>query len=85
MTLPTPEPFPVKGSPPFLAAYWADVDTTPRNGGAVFYRETTDPTLLERASTHITGLFTQARQTFQATWLLEPSGREWATFKYTQT
>ena len=73
MTRSTPEPFPVNqsgsGSPPFLAAYWADVDTTPRNGGAVFYRETTNQRLLDRASAHITGLFalTQARRTFQAT------------------
>ena len=67
MTRFTPKPFPVSGSPPFLAAYWADVDTTPHNGGTVYYRETSNRRLLNRASAHITGLFTQARQTFQAT------------------
>jgi nidogen (entactin) len=67
MTAFTPQPFPVSGIPPFLAGYWGDVDTTPRNGGAVYYRATTDPALLNRASTHITGLFTQVRRTFQAT------------------
>ena len=37
----TPDPLPVSGSPPFLAAYWADVDTSPRNGGSVSYRTVT--------------------------------------------
>ena len=73
MTRSTPERFPVNQSEsenlPFLAAYWADVDTTPRNGGAIYYRETTNRRLLNRASAHITRLFglTQARRTFQAT------------------
>ena len=69
MTRYTPWPFPVSGSPPFLVAYWADVDTTPHNGGAIYYRATTNQALLDRASVHITGLFTQARQTFEATQL----------------
>ena len=69
MTRFTPQAFPVTGSPPFLVAYWADVDTTPRNGGNVYYRSTTDQDLLDRASAHITGLFTQARRTFEATHL----------------
>lgn len=67
MTRPTPEPFPVVRSPPFLTAYWADVDTTPLNGGNVFYRATADQTLLDRASDHITGLFKQNGRTFEAT------------------
>ena len=67
MTSFTPQPFPVSGSPPFLTAYWADVDTTPRNGGTVYYRATTNQDLLDRASAHITGLFTQTGRTFEAT------------------
>ena len=69
MTRYTPWPFPVRGSPPLLTAYWADVDTRPSNGGAVYYRATTNQPLLDRASAHITGLFTQARRTFEATHL----------------
>ena len=70
----TPDPLPVSGSPPFLAAYWADVDTSPRNGGSVSYRTVTatsmaNQALLDRASNHITGLFTQALRRFEATWL----------------
>jgi hypothetical protein len=53
--------------PPFLAAYWGDVDTRPPNGGAVYYRATSDTALLNRASAHITAQFTQAERTFQAT------------------
>jgi hypothetical protein len=63
----TPRPFPVNGSPPFLAGYWADVDTRPSNGGFVYYRATTNQALLDRASEHITGLFTQPWRTFNAT------------------
>ena len=56
MTIIRPQPLPVRRTPPFLAAYWADVDTTPRNGGNVFYRATTNQALLDRASDHITEL-----------------------------
>jgi hypothetical protein len=67
MTAFTPQPFPVTGSPPFLVGYWADVDTRPSNGGFVYYRATTNQALLDRASDHITGLFTQPQRTFEAT------------------
>ncbi|XP_068779485.1 sushi, nidogen and EGF-like domain-containing protein 1 [Struthio camelus] len=40
----TPHPFPLPGHRPFVAPYWADVDT--RWGGDVFYRESRDPELL---------------------------------------
>lgn len=42
----TPEPFPLAGHRPFVAPYWADVDTTV--GGEVFYRQSRDPQLLAR-------------------------------------
>ncbi|NWR61147.1 TECTA protein, partial [Bucorvus abyssinicus] len=42
----TPEPFPLPGHRPFVAPYWADVDTTVE--GEVFYRQTRDPELLAR-------------------------------------
>ena len=65
----TPGPLPVTGSPPFLAAYWADVDTTPTNGGFIYYRATTAQPLLDRASNHISGLFAQRLRRFEARWL----------------
>ena len=36
----------------FVAPYWADVDT--RGTGEIFYRQSTDPSLLARASLEIT-------------------------------
>ncbi|NWT81902.1 TECTA protein, partial [Lanius ludovicianus] len=42
----TPQPFPLPGHHPFVAPYWADVDT--RLGGDVFYRQSRDPQLLAR-------------------------------------
>ncbi|XP_051624933.1 sushi, nidogen and EGF-like domain-containing protein 1 [Manacus candei] len=42
----TPQPFPLPGHRPFVAPYWADVDT--RLGGDVWYRQSRDPELLER-------------------------------------
>ncbi|KAK4805423.1 hypothetical protein QYF61_006875, partial [Mycteria americana] len=42
----TPQPFPLPGHRPFVAPYWADVDT--RLGGDVFYRQSQDPELLAR-------------------------------------
>ncbi|NXX18698.1 SNED1 protein, partial [Podargus strigoides] len=42
----TPQPFPLDGHRPFVAPYWADVDT--REGGDVFYRQSRDPELLAR-------------------------------------
>ena len=40
----TPHPFPLPGRRPFVAPYWADVDT--RLGGDVFYRESRSEELL---------------------------------------
>nr|XP_021407972.1 sushi, nidogen and EGF-like domain-containing protein 1 [Lonchura striata domestica] len=42
----TPQPFPLPGHHPFVAPYWADVDT--RLGGNVFYRQSRDAQLLAR-------------------------------------
>ena len=36
---------------PFIAPYWADVDI--RGTGEIFYRQSTDPNLLDRASREI--------------------------------
>ena len=38
-----------------IAPYWADVDT--RKIGRVFYRQTTEPSLLARATSEITSAF----------------------------
>ena len=47
----TPVSLPLSGSQKIIAPYWADVDI---NGtGEIFYRESTDPSLLARASREI--------------------------------
>ena len=55
----------------FVAPYWADVDI--RGTGQVFYRETTDPSLLARASSEIRVLLNMSEDfeitnLFIATW-----------------
>ena len=50
-------------------SYWADVDTRPSNGSFIYYRTSTDPTLLERASNHRTGVFSNELWRFTARWL----------------
>ena len=51
----TPDPFPLGDSRRLVAPFWADVDT--RNGGQVFYRETTDSQLLKRATNDVSATF----------------------------
>ena len=54
-----------------LVPYWADADTRPAGGGTVYYRETTNTALLDRASTEIQnafGLNFSATYLFIATW-----------------
>ncbi|NXG81761.1 TECTA protein, partial [Stercorarius parasiticus] len=60
----TPDPFPLADGRPFVAPYWADVDNV--NGGDIFYRETTDPTLLARITEDINQYFPKIP--FTATW-----------------
>ncbi|XP_040977901.1 IgGFc-binding protein-like [Aquila chrysaetos chrysaetos] len=60
----TPDPFPLADGRTFVAPYWGDVDNV--RGGDVFYRETTDPTLLARVTKDINQYFPKIR--YAATW-----------------
>ncbi|PIO34376.1 hypothetical protein AB205_0044100 [Aquarana catesbeiana] len=66
----SPQALPVKSGNPFLAIYWADVDNS--LAGDVYYRESTDPSLLSRATSDISTYFHAvnftARWVFVATW-----------------
>ena len=67
----TPQPFPITGSA-LLSPYWGDVDT--RGTGNVYYRGTTDSTVLNRASENIRSIFPEfntplALTPFTATYL----------------
>ena len=55
----TPLSFPLNGTSKIIAPYWADVDT--RGAGQVFYRQTTDPNLLARATSEIRATFSNSQ------------------------
>ncbi|NXW66419.1 TECTA protein, partial [Eurystomus gularis] len=60
----TPDPFPLADGRPFVAPFWADVNNV--KGGDVFYRQTTEPALLERITEDINRYFPTIP--FRATW-----------------
>lgn len=62
----TPSPFPYQQNTQIVAVYWGDIDT--RKGGDIWYRETTDPVLLQKASAEIHTVFPQ-QSGFNASWI----------------
>jgi len=69
--VPNQQSFPLDNGRKFVAPFWADVDTT--SAGDVWYRQTTDQILLDRANTQIQNAFPlqpqfTATDLFIATW-----------------
>ncbi|XP_044134447.1 alpha-tectorin-like [Bufo gargarizans] len=66
----TPDAFPLTSEETFVTPFWGDVDNN--LGGTVFYRETTDPSLLDQISEdmgkHLPNLHYMATWAFLATW-----------------
>ncbi|XP_069105864.1 protein mesh-like [Argopecten irradians] len=62
----TPESFPLSNSRRIIAPFWADVDI--RNGGTVWYRETTDSSILQRATDEVR-LYYPSQTSFRADWV----------------
>ncbi|NXF40874.1 TECTA protein, partial [Nyctibius bracteatus] len=62
----TPQPFPLPGHRPFVAPYWADVDTT--LGGDVFYRQSQEPELLARLARDLAPAVIPPEPAPQPTW-----------------
>ena len=67
----TPEPFPLENDLQMIAPYWADVDT--RGTGSVYYRETQNSSLLQRARNDVRSTFVELSSftptsLFVATW-----------------
>ena len=67
----TPCSFPLTRTDEIIAPYWADVDT--RGTGDIYYRQTTDPSLLARATSEIITAFPDSpdltiTNMFIATW-----------------
>ncbi|NWR44242.1 TECTA protein, partial [Regulus satrapa] len=67
----TPDPLLLMDGRPFVAPYWADVDTI--LGGDIFYHQTINPALLEDISQDITQNF--PKSPFTATWAWWPTTR----------
>lgn len=61
----TPEAFPLSDSRSFIAPLWADVHNGIR--GDVYYRESTEPEILERATQDVRKYF-KSMPSFTATW-----------------
>ena len=55
----TPVSLPLSGTDKIIAPYWADVDT--RGTGNIYYRQTTDPSLLARTTSEIRAAFPDAQ------------------------
>ncbi|XP_068098420.1 sushi, nidogen and EGF-like domain-containing protein 1 [Hyperolius riggenbachi] len=66
----TPQALPVAFGNPFVALFWADINN--QLAGDVYYRETTDPDLLSRATSDVMTYFRDvnftAQWAFVATW-----------------
>ncbi|KAJ7993401.1 hypothetical protein DPEC_G00272060 [Dallia pectoralis] len=63
----TPVAFPIAGDRRVVAPFWADVDN--RRAGQVFYRESKDPAVLQRATDDVRRYFSEFPE-FSATWIL---------------
>ncbi|XP_033727091.1 protein mesh-like isoform X2 [Pecten maximus] len=62
----TPDSFPLSNSRRLIAPFWADVDI--RKGGTVWYRETTNTSILQRATDEVR-LFYPSQSSFVAAWV----------------
>ncbi|XP_012826283.1 sushi, nidogen and EGF-like domain-containing protein 1 isoform X1 [Xenopus tropicalis] len=62
----TPVAFPISGDRRVVAAFWADVDN--RRGGNVFYRETEDLVIVDRATRDVRTYFPELPD-FHSTWV----------------
>ncbi|XP_061876206.1 sushi, nidogen and EGF-like domain-containing protein 1 [Colius striatus] len=64
----TPQPFPLPGPRPFVAPFWADVNT--RLGGDVFYRQSRHPQLLARLAKDLAPALAPGEVTPSPSWAL---------------
>ena len=87
----TPLSLPLDGTEQIIAPYWADVDT--REVGQIFYRPSTDPTLLARASQELQAAFPRSqnlaiRALLIATWVdvgyFSQNGDKVSTYVYSR-
>ena len=67
----SPSPLSLRNTNKFVAPYWADFDS--RGTGAIYYRQTSNPSLLDRATSEIRDAFSldeyfEITHLFIATW-----------------
>lgn len=75
----TPSPFPLEDEIPLLAAYWADVDT--RINGDIWYRESTERNVLDKATREIR-CFGYAYRSFHADWVFIATWEEVSFYQH---
>lgn len=63
----TSQPFPINGSHKIIAPFWTDIDTT--NGGQLWYRPTTQNSVLQQGTSKIRSLFPNILN-FVASWMM---------------
>ncbi|XP_078604865.1 sushi domain-containing protein 2-like [Branchiostoma floridae x Branchiostoma japonicum] len=73
----TPDSFPLGDGRRFIAPFWADVNTW--QGGYVMYRETTESSILQRATADVIDAFPELPN-FQATWVFIATWHEVAYY-----
>ncbi|XP_062612220.1 uncharacterized protein LOC134274009 [Saccostrea cucullata] len=74
----TSQPFPINGSHRIIAPFWTDIDT--RYGGKLWYRTTTDRTILQRGTNKINTLFPDIVP-FNATWMMVITWKDVAAYR----
>lgn len=73
----TSQAFPINGSHKIIAPFWTDIDT--RKGGYLWYRTTTEHTVLQRGTNKIRSLFPELPH-FSATWMMVVTWEDVAAF-----
>lgn len=63
----TSQPFPINGSHKIIAPFWTDIDTT--KGGQLWYRSTTQNSVLQQGTSKIRSLFPNILN-FVASWMM---------------
>lgn len=72
--------FPINGSHKIIAPFWTDIDTI--NGGSLWYRTTTNKSVLQRGSNETRALFPEFTD-FSASWMMIVTWDDVAAFMCT--
>ncbi|XP_065944898.1 sushi, nidogen and EGF-like domain-containing protein 1 isoform X2 [Magallana gigas] len=73
----TAQAFPINGSHKMIAPFWTDIDTD--RGGSVWYRTTTDSSILQKGTSTVRTVF-PSLYNFSATWMMVATWDEVAAY-----